>query len=133
MKIENILKEHWKSVTKERIDIFSFILSKHLFSASDLISNFKNLWRASVFRTLNLFIEIWILRRIPLWEKWDFYELNEEKAHHEHMRCEKCSNIINFDSEEICKNIFKEAEKYWFKIKEHSINVVWICKNCLIK
>jgi Fe2+ or Zn2+ uptake regulation protein len=43
MEIENILKENKKSITKERIDIFSFILKKHLFSANDLISNFKDL------------------------------------------------------------------------------------------
>ncbi len=131
MEIENILKENKKSITKERIDIFSFILKKHLFSANDLISNFKDLWRASVFRTLNLFIDLWVLRRISLGERWDFYELNEESHHHEHLRCEKCSSIINFESEDICKKIFDEAGKYWFKIKEHSINVVWTCKNCL--
>lgn len=130
MNIENILKKHKKSITKERIDIFSFISEKHLFSANDLISKFWNLWRASVFRTLNLFIEIWILRRIPLWERWDYYELNKEN-HHEHLRCEKCSNIMNFESEDICKKIFLEAEKIWFKVKEHSINIVWTCKNCL--
>jgi Fe2+ or Zn2+ uptake regulation protein len=39
------------------------------------------------------------------------YELNDEKHHHEHMKCEKCNDIINFDSENICKKILKEAKK----------------------
>jgi Fe2+ or Zn2+ uptake regulation protein len=43
MNIETILKENNKSVTQERIEIFSFIEKKHLFSSQDLQSNFKNL------------------------------------------------------------------------------------------
>ena len=132
MNIENILKKYNKSITKERIDIFSFISEKHLFSANDLILKFWNLWRASIFRTINLFLDLWIIRKVSFWERSENYELiNDEENHHEHMKCEKCSKIINFDSNNICKKILSEATNIWFKVKDHSISIVWTCKNCL--
>jgi Fe2+ or Zn2+ uptake regulation protein len=46
------------------------------------------------------------------------------------MKCEKCNDIINFDSENICKKILKEAKKIWFKVSNHSIWIYWTCKKC---
>ncbi len=131
MNIENILKKHSKSVTSERIEIYNFLQTKHIFCANDLLGEFKDLWRASVFRTINLFLEIWVIRKVWLGDKADNYELIHEDHHHEHMKCEKCWEIISFESESICKKIFEEAKKMWFKIKEHSIWVLWTCKKCI--
>lgn len=131
MDIEKILKEKWKSLTKERKEIFSYMEKKHIFSSNDILENFPKLWRASSFRTINLFLEIWILRRIFIWERWENYEINEENHHHEHMKCEKCLKVINFNSDKICKDVLTEAKKLWFSVKEHSINIIWTCSNCL--
>ncbi len=130
MNIEDVLKNAGKRITPERKAIFEFLEKKHIFSSADILENFPHLWRASIFRTLNLFLEIGILRRVYMWEKWESYEINEQANHHEHMVCQKCKSILNFDSENICKKIFEEAEKMGFSIKEHSVNILWICKKC---
>lgn len=130
MKIEEILKKHNKSVTKERIEIYESFKEHHIFTSSQIIDE-KIFSRASVFRTLNLFLEIWIIRKVNLWEKIETYELIDESHHHEHMKCEKCQKVISFESENICKKILEEASKKWFKVKSHNICVVWTCENCL--
>lgn len=131
MNITNILKENNKRVTPERIIIFDFLETKHIFTYNDIIINFKNIWRASVFRTLNLFLELWVIRKVEIWEKVMTYELNDKNHHHEHMKCASCNSIISFHSDNICKKIFAEAKKIWFEIKSHNIWVLWTCKNCL--
>jgi Fur family transcriptional regulator, ferric uptake regulator len=61
----------------------------------------------------------------------EMYEIvHADHHHHEHMKCEKCNKIISFESEEICKKIFEEAKKLGFSIKEHSVVVRGLCKNC---
>lgn len=132
MNIEKILKENKNRVTPERIAIFDFLKTKHLFSYNDILDNFSDLWRASIFRTLNLFLDIWVIRKVDTWEKVATYELNDEDHHHEHMKCDKCKKIISFHSDKICSKIFSEAKKLWFEIKSHSIWVIGTCKNCLI-
>ena len=131
MNIEEILKENNNRVTPERISIFDFLKTKHIFSYNDINSNFEKIWRASIFRTLNLFLDLWIIRKVDIWEKTMSYEINDEKHHHEHMKCSNCNKIISFDSGNICNKLFLEAEKIWFKIKTHNIWIVWTCENCL--
>lgn len=129
--IESILKTNKYSVTSERLSIFKFLTTIHIFTYNDIEDNFKNIWRASIFRTLNLFLKLWIIRKIDVWDKVMTYELNDHDNHHEHMKCSSCNSIISFHSDNICKKIFNEAEKIWFKITSHNIWVLWTCKNCL--
>jgi len=78
-----------------------------------------------------LFLELWVIRKIDVWDKALTYEINDETHHHEHMKCFICNSIISFESDNICKKIFEEAKNMWFKIKSHNIWIVGTCKNCL--
>lgn len=130
MNIESILKKSGKSITEERKHIFSFLETKHIFSAQDIVENFENIGRASVFRTLNLFLEIGIIRRVNIGKKEEFFELIHINHHHEHMRCESCDNIMSFESSKICKILFDIAKEHEFEIKEHNISLIGRCTRC---
>lgn len=69
MNIETILRSHRKSITEERKEIFNFIQTKHIFSAQEILEEFPTLGRASIFRTIRLFLEIGVLRRLILGER----------------------------------------------------------------
>ncbi|MDD3793535.1 MAG: Fur family transcriptional regulator [Candidatus Gracilibacteria bacterium] len=133
MNIEKILREKQNRVTPERIAIFNFLETKHIFTYNDIMDNFKDIGRSSIFRTLNLFLSLGIIRKLDLGGNIMSYELNNENHHHEHMKCNVCNSIITFHSENICKKIFEEAKKMGFEIKSHSIGVVGTCKKCLVK
>ena len=131
MNIEKILRSSWNKATPERKTLFEWMQEKHLFTANDIKEDFSNIGRASIFRTLKLFVEIWVLRRINLWESGESYEIECcEAHHHEHMKCNSCGDILSFASETICERIFSEAKKLGFQIDEHSLSIFWKCKNC---
>ena len=130
MKIEEQLKLHKKSVTPERLKLFSFMEKKHLFSANDVETAFPELSRASVFRTLKLYVEIGVLRRVQLWEKAENYEVNDANHHHEHMKCTKCGEVTSFDSDFVCKLLTQVAKNAGFQMREHSINILGKCRKC---
>ncbi len=58
MKIEQYLQRAGKSITSERVLLAKWMKSQHLFTANDIQKNFSTVSRASVFRTLKLFVEI---------------------------------------------------------------------------
>ncbi|PZM86571.1 hypothetical protein DLH72_00685 [Candidatus Gracilibacteria bacterium] len=130
MNIKNILKKNKKRITSERIEIFKFISKKHIFDSNDILKNFENIGRASVFRTINLFLELGIIRVIKKDKSGDSYEIVDEKHSHEHMECGDCGDILNFESEKIYKEITKNAEKLGFKIENKIINISGKCKKC---
>ncbi|MBX9809883.1 transcriptional repressor [Candidatus Gracilibacteria bacterium] len=132
MNIETVLKNHGKSITEERKEIFSFLETKHIFSAQDVHEHFKELGRASIFRTIKLFLEIGIIRRLNIGERGDSYEINHAGHHHEHMKCTLCQKIMSFDSHAICKKIFEEAKKQGFIIQEHSLSILGKCEKCAV-
>ena len=43
MNIQKILKEHNNRITPERIAIFDFLQTKHLFTYNDIIENFNTI------------------------------------------------------------------------------------------
>lgn len=130
MDIENILRTHKKSITEERKHIFSYIEKKHIFWAQEILNHFPHLWRASVFRTIRLFLEIGVLRRLILGDRGETYEINRIWDHQEHMKCKNCKKILNFDSGTICQKIFEEAKKQGFIIQEHSLSIIGKCQKC---
>lgn len=130
MQIEKILKDNWFRVTKERKEIFKYIEQSHLLKSTDFVNYFKNISRASIFRTLNLFLKIGIVRKVSLGENIDYYELVEKSHNHEHMKCSKCNKIYSFDSNFLYEKLFKIALESWFEIETHHISIVGKCKDC---
>jgi Fe2+ or Zn2+ uptake regulation protein len=47
------------------------------------------------------------------------------------MKCNSCWDILSFASDSICKQIFVQAKKLSFHIDEHSLSILWKCKNCI--
>jgi len=43
MKVENILREHSKKVTPERVQLFEYMEKEHLFTASDVVTCFPSI------------------------------------------------------------------------------------------
>ena len=128
--IKKILKKNKKKVTSERIDIFDYVVKKHIFDSNELLNKFPEIWRASIFRTINLFLEIWIIRKVRSWKSGDSYELVRWEHSHEHMECWKCWEIISFESDKIYQEINQKAEALWFKIEEKFLNISGKCKKC---
>jgi len=132
MKIETLLKNAGKKSTPERLALYEKMEWMHLFESKDLVQAFPEIGRASIFRSIKLFCEIWALRRIYLWDNHEKYEVECcSKHHHEHMKCNGCWDILSFDSSKICNKIFSQAKKLWFHISEHSVNILGRCKNCI--
>ena len=134
MELKQILKNVGKSYTDEREIIFWVVKKIHHFDYSDLQNELKlkyiDIWRASIFRTLNLFVQIWILENICN-KNWIItYEYIDEFNHHEHMKCQNCWKIIEFNDEEIHSFLENISIKNKFKLIKHSINLEWLCEGC---
>lgn len=130
MVLEDILRKENKSVTPERKMLFKAMEKFHIFSAQDLEVGSPKIGRASIFRTIKLFCEIWVLRRVSLEPGLEQYEINSHEGHHEHMKCETCGKVLSFESDFICKLLNKVAKNHNFSLKEHSINLFGNCENC---
>lgn len=87
--------------------------------------------RATVYRTLELFVECGILRKLQLEERAAVFELIPGAGHHEHLVCTACGKTIEFISPEIERLQDEICREKGFKPKSHILRISGTCSDCL--
>jgi len=83
----------------------------------------------TVYRTLNLLEENDIATSISFGSAGKKFELGN-KPHHDHLICEKCGKIVEFEDERIEKLQENIAKMHDFKLTDHLMQLYGICKKC---
>jgi Fur family ferric uptake transcriptional regulator len=135
-KIIQILNQKGYVLTSQRKIILNLLLvSKEHLTIKNICNlvNDPNMGQATIYRTIKLFLELGILRKVNFGDN-DFYELSLSNKHnHHHLVCSKCGKIIGVDFdylEELEKKIYDE---YGFIVENHTLKFCGICKECEIK
>src|SRR5229473_2769074 len=120
--------------TDQQRDMVNFIFAQHNhFDAEQLIDDMKKssfrVSRATVYRTLNKLVDAGLLRRIELGPRM-FYEHDYGYPAHEHMYCEKCGKVIEFQNPSIEAAIREVCQHYNFLTSGHTFIVRGTCADC---
>jgi len=84
---------------------------------------------ATIYRTLSRLEESDIVTSLSFGVQGKKYELGA-KDHHDHMICTECGEITEFVDEAIEERQQKIAEKFGFKMTDHSMKIYGLCRNC---
>lgn len=114
-----------------RLRIYKYLIENRNHPTVDQIfSDFKKelptLSRATVYNTLNLFVDANLTKAITIEDKETRYDIDIKN--HGHFKCESCGNIIDF---EINIDEFKSDELSGFKVNDKSVYFRGICSGCL--
>ena len=114
------------------LDIFQNSKERHL-SAEDIykvmINTSEEIGLATIYRVLTQFEQAGILIRHHFESDKAVFELNE-KSHHDHIVCNKCGRVEEFFDEVIERQQEAIAEKYGFRITDHSLYLYGFCSAC---
>ncbi len=126
-KFITILKSAGYKLTNQRKSVLCVILSAEKpVSLKDIQNSCLNIDFASIYRIVNLFLELNIVRKVNFGERYLRYEIETEHMHHHHVVCSKCGCIKKID---YC--LVKDLEKLTnFKILEHSMEFIGLCPKC---
>lgn len=83
----------------------------------------------TVYRTLNLLEENNIVTSISFGSQGKKFELGN-KPHHDHLICETCGDIVEFEDAQVEKLQEEIAKRYNFKLTDHLMQLYGICKKC---
>ncbi len=89
----------------------------------------SNVGITTVYRTLNLLEENEIATSISFGAQGKKFELGN-KPHHDHLICEKCGKIVEFEDAQIEQLQEKIAKLYDFKLTNHLMQLYGICQEC---
>ncbi len=129
--LKNHLAKKKLKLTRQRETILKAFLKADHITAEELHQKIakKNIHvgLATVYRTLNLLCEIDIGKQRYFDDKKTIYDNVSRKKHHDHLICEKCSKIVEFESPDIERLQEEMAAKHGFTLKSHRLELYGYC------
>lgn len=102
-------------------------------SAEDIYQELKRIGHevglATVYRVLTQFEAAGLVVRHNFEANHSVFELAEDE-HHDHLVCIKCGKLEEFVDDTIEQRQIDIAEKFNFKITDHSLYIYGICAKC---
>jgi len=86
--------------------------------------------KASIYRTIPLFIDCALIREVDFSDGHWHYEHIYGHAHHSHLRCLRCGQIHEFEDPGLQRLEERLAQKYGYLIKGHQLQVHGYCSIC---
>ncbi len=89
----------------------------------------KSVSRATVYRTLPLLTECGLLREMDFGKDHKFYDPNyAEHPNHNHIICQDCERIVEFESEKIEELEDEITNRLGFKVKSQRLQITASCE-----
>jgi Fur family ferric uptake transcriptional regulator len=89
----------------------------------------KSVSRATVYRTLPLLTESGLVREMDFGKDYKFYDPNyAEHPHHNHIICQDCDKIVEFESEKIERLENEISQRLGFSLKAHRLQITATCE-----
>lgn len=140
---KKILKEKGFKITKQRMVVLKALAScedKHL-TAEEIYeivkADFPEIGLATVYRTIQLLVELDLVESIQLGDGYVRYEIGkfqgEEAHHHHHLICLECGKIISFRDDLLDELEARIMESASFQVINHEVKLYGYCKECLEK
>lgn len=85
--------------------------------------------RPTVYRTLAEFVDAGLLRKFELSGR-SVYEHDYGYPQHDHLHCQKCDQLIEFQSPDLIALRDKVAKENGFRVKSHRLIITGICDSC---
>ena len=133
----NKLQNKNYKITPQRQDILKILINsvgKHL-SAEEVYNIVKKenleIGLATVYRTLDLLVDIDVLQKLNFDDGRTRYEFNDSKVHHHHhLICLSCGKVSEFEDDllEILESAI--SEKCGFSVVDHKVKFYGFCKDC---
>ena len=133
-KVEQLLSQSNIRLTAERRLIMRRAVTFLHFTAEGLVKEVRrvddSVARATVYRTLAL------LQQIGIVEKHDFrygppnYEVTFAKAHHDHLMCVQCGEIIEFQEPRIETLQQAVVQRFGYQLLSHTHKLYGLCRIC---
>ncbi len=135
-RFEEYLASRGKRITQQRRFLTETVFSRHEhFEADDLVeemaygSSTHRVSRPTIYRTLNELVDAGLLRKMELSGR-SVYEHDYGYPQHDHLYCQQCRKLIEFQSEELVRIRKAVAREHNFQVLGYRLVITGVCQEC---
>ncbi len=116
----------------EILDVFTS-LGRHV-SVEELYEKVRkahpHIGYATVYRTMKLLTDAGLAEERRFEDGFTRYEYTSSAAHHDHLICTRCGEILEFENERIEELQADVARKNHFQVQSHKLEIYGLCGAC---
>ena len=129
------LREHHQPVTRQRDLVAQMVLLSDEHQSVEeirrrLLDRGEPVGTATVYRTLEVLLESGMVRAHDFGEGFKRYEPTPAQAHHEHLICERCGRVVEFQNERLERMLPIIADEHAFQHQRHRVEIYGVCREC---
>lgn len=134
-RLRNHLARNGLKLTHQREAILAAFLKADHITAEELYREMarkknQHLGLATIYRTLNLLCEVGIAQPRHFGDARTLYDNVSRKKHHDHLICNECGRITEFESLAIERLQEEVARKKRYVIHNHRLELYGVCEDC---
>jgi Fur family ferric uptake transcriptional regulator len=108
----------------------TLVKTKEPTSVSQLIQTLPQVNRASIYRSVTLFEQLGIVKRIWIGFKSKLELSDSFIPHHHHLNCTRCNKTIVIKDERLEQILKKISSEHRLRAENHQVEIHGICKDC---
>ncbi|PXV93487.1 Fur family ferric uptake transcriptional regulator [Lachnotalea glycerini] len=143
-RFKELLRKNGLKITNQRVRVLEVLSNspdKHLTAEEiyELIKvDYPEIGLATVYRTIQLLLELNLIDRINLDDGFVRYEIgnqddNPAKHHHHHLICVNCGKVFSFEDDLLDELEKRIMDHLSFKVLDHEVKLYGKCKDCSAK
>src|SRR3974390_3307526 len=130
--LDFLARKNFRLTSQRRAIIYTAFSTRQHFTAEQLREWSrrvdKSVSRATVYRTLPLLTESGLVREMDFGKDYKFYDPNyAEHPHHNHIICQDCEKIVEFESDKIEQLENEISQRLGFSVKSHQFQITAQC------
>jgi Fur family ferric uptake transcriptional regulator len=134
-RFRRFLRDHRQPVTRQRDLVAQVVfLSEGHPSVEGIRRTLKErgepVGLATVYRTLEVLVQSGLVRAHDFGEGFKRYEPMPAQAHHEHLICERCGRVEEFQNERLERMLPIIADEHGFQHERHRVEIYGVCREC---
>jgi Fur family ferric uptake transcriptional regulator len=129
------LRDHRQPVTRQRDLVAQTVFLSEDHPSVDVIlqrlrERGEAVGTATVYRTLEVLVESGLVRAHDFGEGFKRYEAMAAQAQHEHLICERCGRVVEFQNERLERILPIIADEHAFQHSSHRVEIYGVCRSC---
>ncbi len=123
-----------KFTRQRKVILDAFLSLEHHVSAEELYDKLKKkdygIGLATVYRTLNIFSSCGLAQQRQFGDGQSRYEHEVDHGHHDHLLCQQCGKITEFENKHIEELQEEVAREMGYMVFTHKLELHGLCPDC---